>query len=429
MKKVLIITYYWPPSGGSGVQRWLKFAQYLPEYGIEPIVLTVNPGKASYPVIDESLITDVPEGMKVYYSNIIDANNIYAKLFKQKVPYGSISKKKKPSLAGRISTFIRSNVFIPDSRMLWHWHAKPKALKIIREHAIDTIITTGPPQSTHLAGLKIKQATNVKWLVDFRDPWTKSFVNDFLSRTDFAEKRDRRLEQQVIAAADEIVLVSPGMKNDFSVELPHFNTIYNGYDEKDFNAVTTNPNPGKFSINYIGTFKDNQYIPALWEALEEICREENSFSADLEINFAGIVNPLLRQQSETFSYKNSIRYIGYVNHQKAIEYMTNASLLLFPIPQSQYSKNIITGKIFEYLASQTPLLAIGPPDGIAANIIADCERSPMLDYHNKPAIKQQIIDEYRLWKTAGNRKISNTKHQKYSRKNQTKILAERLKSL
>ena len=297
MKKVLIITYYWPPAGGSGVQRWLKFVKYLPEFGVEPYILTVKPEKASYPVLDESLLQDVPEDLNIFYSNIIDANNIYAAIFGKKVPYGSISKNEKKSFVGKLSSFIRANVFVPDSRMLWHLHAKPKALEIINQFDIDTVVTTGPPQSTHFVGLKLKKALpDLKWVVDFRDPWTKSFINDFLDRTKRTIKKDQQNEQKVLQLADEIILVSKGMKDDFSIPLKNFHTIYNGYDENDFINVHQNKNNAKFSINYVGTFKDNQYFDSVWDALEELMKEIPEIADDLEINFAGIVNPLFKEK-------------------------------------------------------------------------------------------------------------------------------------
>tara|TARA_Y100000589_G_scaffold291166_1_gene294433 strand:+ start:38853 stop:40145 length:1293 start_codon:yes stop_codon:yes gene_type:complete len=428
LKKVLIITYYWPPAGGSGVQRWLKFVKYLPEFGVEPYILTVKPEKASYPVLDESLLQDVPEDLNIFYSNIIDANNIYAAIFGKKVPYGSISKNEKKSFVGKLSSFIRANVFVPDSRMLWHLHAKPKALEIINQFDIDTVVTTGPPQSTHFVGLKLKKALpDLKWVVDFRDPWTKSFINDFLDRTKRTIKKDQQNEQKVLQLADEIILVSKGMKDDFSIPLKNFHTIYNGYDENDFINVHQNKNNAKFSINYVGTFKDNQYFDSVWDALEELMKEIPEIADDLEINFAGIVNPLFKEKITKYSFKNKINYIGYVSHRQAIEYMVSASLLFFPIPQTEYNHNIITGKIFEYLASASPILAIGPPNGIAAEILAECERKSMIEYQNKEAIKKQILEEYQYWKANGNRKVKNNLHQKYSRKNQTKALTEILK--
>jgi glycosyltransferase involved in cell wall biosynthesis len=312
--------------------------------------------------------------------------------------------------------------------MLWYWHAKPKALEIINTYNIDTVVTTGPPQSTHFIGLKLKKENpNLRWIVDFRDPWTKSFINDFLERTPKTIIRDKRNEQKVLNTADEIILVSKGMKDDFSIPLKSFHTIYNGYDENDFINIKNTHRPTKFSFNYIGTFKDNQFFHSVWQAIDELTKEITGFADDLEINFAGIVNPLFKEQITKYSFSNKIKYIGYISHHQAIEYMTSASLLFFPIPQTEYNHNIITGKIFEYLASGTPILAIGPPNGIAAQILAECQRNAMLNYTDTKAIKEQIKSEYTNWKNNGNHKVNNNLHQKYSRKNQTKLLAEILK--
>ena len=420
---MLIISYYWPPSGGAGVQRWLKFTKYLKQFNIEPYILTVDSETASYPVLDKSLLNDVPKDVLISTAKIFDPNNFYEKLLGKKAPQGTISKKEKKSFIGKITGFVRSNLFVPDSRMLWHFHATKIALDLLKTHNIKTVITTGPPHSTHLIGLKLKAKCNFKWIVDFRDPWSKSFFNDYLKRNEFAVKKDEKLEQKVIEKADETIVVSEGMKNDFVIPLKNVTTIYNGYDEADFESKKTQQTK-QFVISYTGNFKDNQNIKAVWEAVEELFEENQSFKKDFELHFAGNINVSIKKDLHQYKFNQAIKYHGYVSHNTAINYMIKSAVLLFPIPQAAYNENIITGKIFEYLASKTPILSLGPQNGKAADILNTCARSPMKKYDDKIAIKAFIFSEYLLWKKNGNRKVKGEKHTFYSRINQTKELAK-----
>ena len=239
MKKVLLITYYFPPSGGAGVQRWLKTINYLPKAGVETIVLTVDPAVASYPQIDESLCNDVPSGIKIYRTHTREILSLYKKVSpKKEVPYGGFANEPNPNLIQKISRFIRGNIFLPDPRRGWNKYALAKAKEIIETEAIETIVTTSPPHSTQLIGLELKRLyPHLKWVADLRDPWTDIYYNEDLYPTRWAKKRNLRYERSVLLGADQIITVSEQCKRLFAEKTDvaeKIAVVPNGYDEKDF---------------------------------------------------------------------------------------------------------------------------------------------------------------------------------------------------
>ena len=195
MKKVLIITYYWPPSGGSGVQRWLKFSKYLPEFGIEPIVLTVDPDFATYPSIDTTLELEVSDSIRVYRTKAKNPLEVYQKIRRKPAPQSGFAGEKKSGLLDKIFRFIRGNVFLPDARIGWNPYAFEKAKQLIKELNINTVITTSPPHSTQLIGLRLKKEFTIQWIADLRDPWTEIYYNKELFRTNWAERQDAKMEK------------------------------------------------------------------------------------------------------------------------------------------------------------------------------------------------------------------------------------------
>ena len=172
MKKTLIITYYWPPGGGAGVQRWLKMARHLPDFEIEPFILTVDPGYATYPATDNTLENDIPRGLKVFKTKATDYFRILSK-DKKAISSAGFAKEGKNSFREKVARFIRGNIFIPDPRRGWNRFAFGKAVEVIDNNGINTVITTSPPHSTQLIGLKLKKRfPEIKWIADLRDPWT-----------------------------------------------------------------------------------------------------------------------------------------------------------------------------------------------------------------------------------------------------------------
>lgn len=386
MKKVLIITYYWPPSGGAGVQRWLKFSKYLPEYGWQPVVLTVDPRFASYPQRDESLLAEVDQESIVYKTRSFELYKFYQFLLgKKEVPFGGFANESKESWAQKISKFLRGNFLLPDPRRGWNKFAVKKAGELIVKYNIDTVITTSPPHSTQLIGLKLKSRFPVRWIADLRDPWTDIYYYNQFRHTALARRIDFQYERKVVETADVLITVSEDVKHLFvsKSEDPVISKIYvvpNGYDETDF-LVGQFPQEPRKIITYTGTISEAYDISGFLDGLASL---NDKLKKDLLIRFVGKVP---NQIANKFREKGfEVETVGYVNHEKSIEYLFRSSVLLLVVPKVANNKGILTGKFFEYLASRKPVLAIGPTDGDLAQIVKETNCGKIFDYENSSGI-------------------------------------------
>lgn len=380
MKKVLIITYYWPPSGGAGVQRWLKFAKYLPEFGWQPVILTVDPKYASYPQRDESLVKEIGPDCLVYTTKSFELYNLYKLISgKKEVPYGGFANESKESFLQKVSKFLRGNFLLPDPRKGWNKYALKKAEELIREFNIETVVTTSPPHSTQLIGLTLKKRLNIRWIADLRDPWTDIYYYHQFKHTALARSIDRCYERRVIEQADVIVSVSEDVKRIFAEKsrkpiAAKTVVIPNGYDEEDFKLKAI-PAETRKIITYTGTISEAYDVDKLLEAL---VRLNDKLKAELLIRFVGKIPQTVEQRFRDTGLE--IELVGYVDHNKSIEYLLRSDLLLLVLPKVKNNKGILTGKFFEYLAAQKPILAIGPVDGDLSKIILETNCGRIFDY-------------------------------------------------
>jgi glycosyltransferase involved in cell wall biosynthesis len=393
MKKVLIITYYWPPSGGAGVQRWLKFAKYLPELGWQPIILTVDPKYASYPQRDETLSKEVGPDCLVYTTKSFELYNIYKLVSgKKEVPYGGFANESKEGLFQKLSKFLRGNFLLPDPRKGWNKYALKKAAELIREFKIDTVVTTSPPHSTQLIGLQLKKEFNIRWIADLRDPWTDIYYYNQFHHTALARRIDKAYERVVVENADMLITVSEDVKRIFAEksELPiaaKTVVIPNGFDEEDF-RITNLPTEIKRIITYTGTISEAYDVDSLLEAL---CLLSENSKSQLLIRFVGKVPSLVETKFRSTGLE--IELVGYVDHAKSIEYLLRSDILLLVIPKVKNNNGILTGKFFEYLASQKPILAIGPTEGDLAKIILETNCGKLFDYSDPEGMLQFIQEK------------------------------------
>ena len=424
MKKVLIITYYWPPSGGAGVQRWLKFAKYLPEFGWQPVILTVDTEYASYPQRDESLLSEVDPNCLVYTTKSFELYNFYKLISRKKeVPYGGFASESKEGLLQKVSKFIRGNFLLPDPRKGWNKYALKKAEELIKLHHIDTVITTSPPHSTQLIGLKLKQKLNIRWIADLRDPWTDIYYYNQFKHTALARKIDKSYERKVVENADQLITVSEDVKRVFA-EKSRFPisektvVIPNGFDEDDF-RLTNFPAEAKKVITYSGTISEAYRVDCLLEALHRL---NDDLKSQVRIRFVGKVPSSIEQKFRSTGLE--IELVGYVDHPKSIEYLFRSDLLLLVIPEVKNNRGILTGKFFEYLASQKPILAIGPIDGDLAKIIRETNCGKLFDYDDSEGMLQFIQNTLAKPISVSNPERMN----RYSRKQLTHKIAELLES-
>jgi glycosyltransferase involved in cell wall biosynthesis len=419
MKKVLIITYYWPPSGGAGVQRWLKFSKYLPEFGWQPVILTVDPEYASYPQRDESLISEVDPECLVFTTKSFELYNFYKLISgKKEVPYGGFANESKEGLLQKLSKFLRGNFLLPDPRKGWNKYALKKAVELIKQFNIDTVLTTSPPHSTQLIGLKLKQKLNIKWIADLRDPWTDIYYYNQFMHTALARRIDKQYERKVVENADLLITVSEDVKRIFTEKsnLPiaaKTVVIPNGFDEVDF-RIKEVPAETQKIITYTGTISEAYDVDCLLEAL---CRLDDTLKSQILIRFVGKVPPVVEQKFRKTGF--NIELVGYVDHPKSIEYLLRSDLLLLVIPKVKNNRGILTGKFFEYLASQKPILAIGPTDGDLAKIIQETKCGNLFDYSDQEGMFQFISDSLNRPGSVANHEIAS----EYSRKQLTRKIA------
>ena len=426
-KKVLIFTYYFPPAGGVAVQRFLKFSKYLPQFGWEPIIVTVKNG--SYPYYDESLLSELSPELKVYRTDTFEPFELYNLLKGKKgkaMPVVSVGTQQKRSLFQRLSEYVRANYFIPDARKGWVPYAVKQAEEIIKEHTIDAVITTGPPHSTHLIGLQLKKKYGVKWVADFRDPWTGIFYNNILPRTESTKQKDKALETEVLQTADLVTVISPGMKHEFETRAKAIEVVMNGYDAQDFEKPVQPHNSSAFTIRYVGNLMASQNAPGFWAALKRLKQEGYTY----KLEFVGRVDEPIKESIALNGLTGNSAYVDFVKHQQAIELMQQAHLLLFAIPDVKDNALILTGKLFEYLASKSNIISYGPVNGNAAAILKHCGRNNMIDFADEKESYHQLksaMDYYLQNKQA--QKITNNTEEAYSRKNQAGMLAGLLNKL
>lgn len=432
-KKVLIITYYWPPSGGSGVQRWLKFAHYLPQFDITPYVLTVDPEKASYPVLDESMIKKIPKNLPVFTTNTFELSSLYKRFIsKGTYPHSGFANELNPSFKQKISRFIRGNFFIPDSRVGWKKFAVKKAIELIDKYGIEIVITTGPPHSVHLIGLKLMKRTGIKWIADFRDPWTDILYYDKLMHTSIVKKYDAYLERKVIENASNITIVSHALKEliiekSTKIHSDKIIVIPNGFNENDF-KVQSRPPKDIFRLTFVGTLSnDLNRLDSFVEGVA-IAIERNK-DIPIQFCFVGNIDNDVKHLINKNGLEKKAIYISYVPHNKSIEYLKNSTVLFFAIHRTQKNKGILSGKVFDYLGAQKPIICIGPEDGNAAEIIRGCNAGRVLDYENKSGIVSYLQELIDAWKINPNIDLKENNHLNYSVRTLTEQYSQLIKNI
>ncbi len=427
-KKALIIAYYWPPAGGPGVQRWLKFVKYLHQYDIEPIIYV--PENPNYPITDNSLEADIPKNLAVIKQPIKEPYK-FAKLFSRKqtkrISSGIISEKKKQSFTEGIMLYIRGNFFIPDARKAWLKPSVSFLSNYIATEAIDTIITTGPPHSLHLIGRELKRKIGVKWLADFRDPWTTIGYHNKLKLTKRSQERHKSLEKSVLNQADKIIVTSFTTKKEFEeLTSKPIAVITNGYDvEKLDTSIQIDK---QFTISHIGSLLSERNPKILWESLSELIVEEKDFAHDFQLRLVGTVSEQVIKTIEDYNLKSFLSLTGYVSHSEAIKLQRQSQVLLLLEIDSESTKCIIPGKLFEYMASNRPIIAIGPKDSDVEKIIKETNTGQYFNYQDKESLKSLILAYYKSYKS-GQLKVNAIGLQAYSRKALTKKLSEVIKSL
>lgn len=420
MKKVLVITYYWPPSGGAGVQRWLKFTKYLRQYGWEPIIYT--PENPEAPAIDHSLEKDVPEGIQVIKTKIWEPYAAYKRFVGRKkedsIKGGFLSENKRPSITEKISVWIRGNFFIPDARKFWIKPSVRFLVDYLKKNPVDAMVSTGPPHSMHMIALGIKKKLNIPWLADFRDPWTNIDFYDDLMLTKFAHQKHIRLEREVLNTADKVVTVSWNWAKDFEKLCNRMiEVVTNGYDPEDFIGLNSNVTNEKFNLCHLGSMNKDRNPINLWKALAELCLNNGNFKDKLKITFIGQTDFSVFESIKESNLENNVEKIDYLPHQLAMKVAADSNLLILPLNNTPNVDGIIPGKVFEYLALMRPILCIGPEGGDSAKIIQECNAGITADFDNRELMKLTLMKYFNAFNSnAGLPQIETKNLDNYSRK-------------
>ena len=427
IKKILIITYYWPPAGGPGVQRWLKFVKYLPDFGVEPIVYI--PENPTYPILDRQLVQEVSKDVVIIKQKIKEPYRLAALFSKkntQKISSGIIPNKKKQGLIERMLLWVRGNLFIPDARVLW---VKPSVAfleKYCRENAIDAIITTGPPHSLHLIGLALQKKIGIKWVADFRDPWTTIGYHKELLLSSKAAQKHKDLEREVLQNADLIVVTSPTTQIEFQALTQQLiEVITNGYDVE---KVEKKPLDDKFTLAHIGSLLSERNPKMLWKVLQELCEENLQFKADFQLKLIGKVSQEVLETLEDFQLNNHISNLGYLSHLEAVTEQRKSQVLLVIEIDRLDTRCIIPGKLFEYMVSERPIIGIGPKESDFGTIIKETNTGEFFEYSEEERLKKVLLTYYDLY-LEKNLNVFPIGLQQYSRKSLTEKLVHILQKI
>ncbi len=402
------------------MQRWLKFVKYLPEFNIEPIVFI--PKNPSYPLVDYDLLKEVSNHATIIRFPVFEPYGLASFLSKnktKKISSGIISNSKKQSFVEQILLWVRGNLFIPDARVFWVKPSIKFLKKYIREHQIDTIITTGPPHSVHLIGLGLKKQSNLNWIADFRDPWTTIGYHKALKLSKKSALKHTNLEQQVLTNCDQVVVTSPTTKSEFQqITSKPITVITNGFDVEVVSKKSMDIN---FTIAHIGSLLSERNPLILWESLAEIIIENPNFEAHFRLKLIGAVSKDVLETLQTYKLEKFINHLGYVSHERALQEQRCSQVLLLIEINSTETNCIIPGKLFEYIVSERPILAIGPENADFKNIIKETNTGCFFNYNEKQALKNQILFYFNQYQQ-GILKQNPTGIEQYSRKNLTKQL-------
>lgn len=422
-KKVLIITYYWPPSGGSGVQRWLKFSKYLRDFNIEPVIYTVD--NPSYPIKDTSLESEIPLGLEVLKQPIFEPNSFLSIFGNNKKKESAGFLNPNPTLLGRFFQYVRANYFIPDARKFWIKPSVKFLSNYLKNNEIEVVITTGPPHSMHIIGLVLRDKFKIKWISDFRDPWTEIDYFQQLPLTKKANKKHHQLEQEVLEKSDMVIVVGETMKKKFLKHNHNIEVLTNGFDSYE-NSLTIELD-SNFSITHVGLMNADRNPTILWEVLYEISSENIDFKNNLRIKFIGKIDDTVIQDIQVFNPKNIVR-IPYLDHEEVRKYQASSQVLLLSINHVPSAKGIITGKIFEYLQAKRPILGIGPEDGDAAAILKKTNAGNIVGFNNKVELKAAVLKLYKDFKEE-KLFVNSINIEQFHRKNITRQLAQVIKKV
>lgn len=427
-EKVLIITYYWPPAGGPGVQRWLKFVKYLPGFDIEPIVYI--PENPTYPLIDHNIIDEVNQDIVILKNKIKEPYrfaNVLSSKKTSSMSAGMIPNSRNQSKLEKLLLWVRGNMFIPDARVGWVAPSVEFISTYLKANPdITKVITTGPPHSMHLIGLELKKSLSIKWIADFRDPWTTIGYHKELKLSKRAAEAHLNLEKEVLTHADHIIVTSKSTKEEFATKTNQpISVVTNGYDTTNVGPVKLDE---KFTLSHIGSFLSNRNPRVLWKAISELRKDNKEFKEAFELKLVGKISKDILDTIKEFKLESCTTNMGYVTHHESLIQMRTSQVLLLIEIDSDDTKAIIPGKLFEYMAAERPILAIGPEDSDFFEIIKQTNTGRIALYSEKDKIREILLAYFEQYKSK-ELKVHGMGLQYFSRKRLTEKLADIIKKV
>ena len=396
MKKVLIITYYWPPAGGGGIQRVLKFAKYLPKFGWEPVILTVQNPDA--PTFDSQLLNEIPKSIKVYHTKSIEPYYFYKKFTNRKVdsliPNNILVNNDTKSTKEKIAQWIRLNLFIPDAKIGWKYFAVKKGIEIIKKENINVIFTTSPPPTAALIGYKLAKITNLKWVADFRDPWMEIVYYQTVKRSWLTKTIDSKLEKKVLTNADSIITTATSVVDLFKSKVGgnNYNVITNGYDED--NVDSSLPMSENFNISYAGSLSNDRIPYILFPAIKKFVA---NVTPNIKLNFIGSYSDELVSLIKEYELSSFFNLGKFIPHNESLAVLKKSTILLLVVDKVPNNNVFIPGKMFEYFGVKRPIFAIGPVNGEANRILINADAGKMIDYEDTEGAYQLLVEMYNNW--------------------------------
>jgi glycosyltransferase involved in cell wall biosynthesis len=431
MKKVLIISYYFPPSGGIGVLRCLKIAKYLRNFGWEPVMYTAK--DAHYPSYDEGNFKDIPEGMTILKQPIFEPYTWYKKF--NSLPKNANANTalavadKKQGFRHHFAVWVRSNFFIPDARAFWVRPSVNFLTKYIKENKIDAIFSDGPPHTNTLIACLLKEKTGIPWLSDFQDPWTQVDYYQRLKLTKWANKKHHRLEQRAFKAADKMTIVSPSWKRDLEgIGAKDVSVLVWGYDEDDFNSLKVSLDK-KLTLTHSGLLSYDRHPESLFAAMAELKQELEGFADTFSLQLIGQIDTQVKENIKNYGIEDMTNIILQIPRQKSLEYIASSQLTLLLLNQAENVMGRIPGKLFEYLATKRPILCLGPQGSDVDNIITESKAGCSIDYPEKEKLKTYLKKAYFEFKKMGEIKSTTQNIEQYTNFELTKKVAKLLDTL
>lgn len=416
--KAFVIAYRFPPQGGGGVQRTLKFVKYLPQFGWLPVVHTVrNP---YWPMRDDTLLAEVPPEVHVYRTLTVEferLQGVTGSLLSSTEGGrstghggdGGQPRRRSPliRLGKALAYVVHQHLLLPDPQIAWILPAFVKSLYIIQKTGVSLIYTSSPPNSMQVLGLLLKRVTALPWVADFRDPWTEGIRRQqAYQRNRTRQRLEEAWERSVIARADHVVVTTDKTLEQFTGKYPRvstakFSVITNGFDPADFSlnpSASSLLNPQEFNLTLTGNIEAMFDAVPFFRAVRELLDEDDDIRSHLRVNFVGTKQGKYKEYIRQHQLDSHVRYIAYVPHAISLQYLAESdALFLCQIPVYESASTKLSGKLFEYLYMRKPILALTLP-GLTAEILSRSGLSVVVDPNDQPGIRQAIRKLYRQHK-------------------------------